>query len=222
MSFRDARLVVLDAFCNEILDDDDLLLLYGSLKSKNPEFPYEDYERFDLENMDEDECKAEFRVSKNDLPALATALQIPDQFKCAQRTVFSGMEGLCAVLRKLAYPCRCSDLIPRFGRPVPELSMISNHVIDFIYENHSHRITQWNDTILDPVSLQRYADTISNKGAPLDNCFGFIDGTVHPVCRPGERQRVLYNGHKRVHALKFQMVALPSGIMANMYGPVGR
>ena len=113
--------------------------------------------------MDEDECKAEFRVSKNDLPALATALQTPDQFKCAQRTVFSGMEGLCVVLRRLAYPCRYSDHIPRFERPVPELSMISNHVIDFIYENHSHRITQWNDAILDPVSLQRYADAISNK-----------------------------------------------------------
>ncbi|KAL9977147.1 hypothetical protein ACROYT_G014520 [Oculina patagonica] len=33
-----------------------------------------------------------------------------------------------------------------------------------------------------------------------------MDGTVRPIARPGERQRVLYNGHKRVHALKFQSV----------------
>ena len=33
---------------------------------------------------------------------------------------------------------------------------------------------------------------------------------------------MLYNGHKRVHALKFQSVVLPSGMIAHMYGPVGK
>ena len=59
------------------------------------------------------------------------------------------------------------------------------------------------------------------KGAALENCFGFIDGTVRPIARPDENQRVVYNGHKRVHALKFQSVALPNGIITNTYGPVG-
>lgn len=31
---------------------------------------------------------------------------------------------------------------------------------------------------------------------------------------------VLYNGHKRVRALKFQSVAIPNGLIANLYGPV--
>ena len=44
---------------------------------------------------------------------------------------------------KIAYPWIYSDLIPRFGRPVPELSMISNLVMDTIYQEHNHRITQW-------------------------------------------------------------------------------
>ena len=30
----------------------------------------------------------------------------------------------------------------------------------------------------------------------------------------------MYNGHKRVHALKFQAVALPNGIVCNLFGPV--
>ena len=59
------------------------------------------------------------------------------------------------------------------------------------------------------------------KGAALENWFGFVDGTVRPIARPDENQRVVYNGHKRVHALKFQSVALPNSIIANMYGPVG-
>ena len=62
---------------------------------------------------------------------------------------------------------------------------------------------------------------ISQKGSALDNCFGFIDGTVRPICRPGEKQRIVYNGHKRVHALKYQSVVVPSGMIAVMHGPFG-
>ena len=52
--------------------------------------------------------------------------------------------------------------------------------------------------------------------------WGFMDGTVRLIARPGEHQRVLYNGHKRMHALKFQSVVAPNGMMiANLYGPVG-
>ena len=61
--------------------------------------------------------------------------------------------------------------------------------------------------------LQVYADAISEYGAPLENCFGFIDGSLRPICRPGQNQRVVYNGHKSVHALKFQSVVLSNGII---------
>lgn len=61
---------------------------------------------------------------------------------------------------------------------------------------------------------------IHTKGAALQNCWGFVDRTVRPVCRPGENQRVLFNGHKRIHAIKFQSVAAPNGLIANLYGPV--
>ena len=50
---------------------------------------------------------------------------------------------------------------------------------------------------------------------------GSLMRPVRPLCRPGEHQRVIYNGHKRVHALKFQCVALPNGLIGNLYGPEG-
>ena len=87
------------------------------------------------DEMDETECRAEFRFATTDLPLLVHALGIPDQFTCAQRTVCDGMEGLCMVLRRMAYPCRYSDLIPRFGRRVPVLSVICNRVVDFIFDS---------------------------------------------------------------------------------------
>ena len=58
------------------------------------------------------------------------------------------------LLRRTAYPCRYSDLIPRFGRPVPELSMITNCVVDYLYDNRGHRLTQWNHQIMSPPLLQ--------------------------------------------------------------------
>ena len=73
-----------------------------------------------------------------------------------------------------------------------------------------------------PAILQTYADAVSAKGAPLNNCFGLTDGTVRPICRPVELQEVVYNGYKRVHAFKFQSLTVPSVLIANLFGPVGK
>ena len=33
-------------------------------------------------------------------------------------------------------------------------------------------------------------------------------------------QMIVYNGHKRQHALKYQSITTPNGMIANLYGPV--
>ena len=179
-------------------------------------------EGFLWDDINDAECLAEFRFRKHDLPLLAEVLRILDSFTCYQRTESSGMKVLCIILRRLSYPCRFSDIIPLFRRSVPVLSMVSNKVLDYIYDTHSHRITQWNHQVLSQPLLQVYSDTIAAQGSALDNCFGFVDGTVRPICRPAEHQRAVYNSHKRVHALKFQSVALPNGLIGHLYGPVGK
>ena len=160
---------------------------------------------------------------KRDIPRLVQALQLPEQFRLGQRSIFAAVEGLCLLLRRTCYPCRLSDLIPRFGgRPVSVLSLMINRVIYYIYETHNHRVMEWNHAIMNPLALESYARAILQKGVPLDNCFGFIDGTVRPICRPNTGQKTVYNGHKRVHALKFQVLALPNGLIGHIYGPVGK
>ena len=91
----------------------------------------------------------------------------------------------------------------------------------YIYSHHGNRVLQWNHEVLSPANLQSYVDAITGIGAPLPNCFGFIDRTVRAICRPGEHQQIVYNGHKRIHALRFQSIALPNGLIGNLYGPVG-
>ena len=69
-------------------------------------------------------------------------------------------------------------------------------------------------------SLRHFAAAVHDEGAPLENCWGFIDGTVRPLCKPDQNQRILYNGHKRVHGIKFQSVVAPNGLIASLFGPV--
>ena len=222
MAFKDLRNSLIISYDDGFIDDEEFVLLYDLYSSKDLDFPYDAYAPFDLEEIVEAECVAEFRFRKRDVRALADVLRVPDTITCEQGSVCTGIEGLCMLLRRMSYPCRYGDMIPRFAKPVPVLSLITNQMLDFIYNVHGHKVLNWNHDLLSPANLQIYVDTITAKGAPLDNCFGFIDGTIRAIARPKKHQRILYNGHKRVHALKFQSIALPNGLIGNLYGPVGK
>lgn len=58
-------------------------------------------------------------------------------------------------------------MTPLFGRPVPELCMITNHVMNYNYDVYSHRITEWNNHPLRPHHLEVYAEAFQRKGATL-------------------------------------------------------
>lgn len=117
--------------------------------------------------------------------------------------VYSGTEGLLFLLKRFPYifPCCLSDVIPRFARSVPELSLILNQVTSFIYTNHGYLLRDLDQPWLSSEHLEDFALAVHGKGAALENCWGFVDGTVRPICHPGENQCVMYNGHKRVEAL---------------------
>ena len=70
------------AYQDGSIDDTEFALLYDLNSSENLEFPYWKYGRFDLDSMTDDECKAEFRFSKNDIYVLGEVLYIPDIMKC--------------------------------------------------------------------------------------------------------------------------------------------
>ena len=87
-------------------------------------------------------------------------------------------------------------------------------MMDFLYTRYGHLLSSFDQPWLSSANPTSFCDSVYRKGAALHNCWGFIDGTVRPVCRPGLNQRVLYNGHKRVHAIKFQSVVAPNGLIA--------
>ena len=84
--------------------------------------------------------------------------------------------------------------------------MMSILIHNDVYANYSNPLHYFNQPWLSPAALQEYSAFVHEKGAPLQNCFGFIDGTVRPLCRPGEHQMIL--------------AVTPNGLISNLYGPV--
>ncbi|ETI40954.1 hypothetical protein F443_13791 [Phytophthora nicotianae P1569] len=75
-----------------------------------------------------------------------------------------------------------------------------------------------------------YSHAVFDAGSPYTNVWSFVDGTVRGVCRPVPRrvhhkkrkllgQQSIYNGHKRKHALKFQTLVTPDGLISHLFGP---
>jgi len=85
-------------------------------------------------------------------------------------------------------------------------------------------VLQWEHTLLLRPELLRdrlpaLARAVSESGCPLTQCWGFIDGTVRPICRPTIGEESMFSGHKRVHGFKYQSVIGADGIFWDFQGP---
>ena len=108
----------------------------------------------------------------------------------------------CLVLRRLAYPCRICDLTLLFGRSPSQLSLIFKHVSNHIIDNFGQKLSSLDQAWINP---QLFAGVTAEKGAPLKNCWGFIDATTREMDQPSVDQRQVFSGHKRKHVIKFQL-----------------
>ena len=158
--------------------------------------------RLDISEFTRSQALGHFRFDQEDIRNLVYHLGLPQKIILPSRNVVSGVEGFTMLLKRFCYPNRLFGLEEFFGRPTSTLSLAIKWVVDFLYEQHAHRLSDLSQPWI-TTRLQQYADAIHRKGAPLTSCIGFVDGTVRPICRPTIFQRVCYNGHKRIHSLKF-------------------
>ena len=172
-SFRQNRSLILLAHGAGFLDDEEFVLLYDMNTSKNPDLPYWNYGAFDLDLLTDAECKTEFRFHKQDIYNLADVLNIPDKITCYNGIKVDSVKARCIFLKRFAQPCRYSNMIPRFGRAVPQFSIISTRIMNLNYNQWHHLLNDFRQPWLTLVNLQRYAYHIHKKGATLQNCWGF-------------------------------------------------
>ena len=142
-TFGEAREALLIANDLNLIDEDEVLLLSKVKTSKNLDNPFWRYDTWDLDSLTDDECISEFRFLKQDIYGLLEVLDLPDKITCPNHFSVCSDEALCLLLWRFAYPCRYKDLVYRFGRPVPQLSMVVNEMMHFLYTRYGHHQQVW-------------------------------------------------------------------------------
>eukprot|EP00171_Calliarthron_tuberculosum_P007558 IDg7558t1 len=129
------------------------------------------------------------------------------------------------MLKRLSFPSRWTDLEHIFGMRASALCEVFWEVVESFVEARKHLLEVFRSGLMGR-RAEIYSAAIKERGAPLDNCVGFIDCTKIQMSRPGGSgaiQRSCFSGHKRFHCLVYQTVTTPDGLMFNLYGPeVGR
>ncbi len=121
------------------------------------------------------------------------------------------------LLRRLCFPSRLADLVQMFGLRISQLSLLINWALNFVYARSSllmNNLEIWRD------SVDVFLGALARRGVSNQlGCCGFLDCTLRPTTRPQFGQRAIFSGHRRVHGIKFEMVSLPSGMIAWLHGP---
>lgn len=137
-----------------------------------------------------------------------------------RRNFCSSLVATCIFTRRFLTPIRWFELEFMFGMSSQALSEIFWQLLhDFnpMYET----LIQLLRMILVQNGVRMYADCISESGAPLPNCLGFMDGTKIFMSRPGgpnANQRSRYMEHKRLHCLIYLAITTPDGLILYLYG----
>lgn len=151
---------------------------------------------------------------------MADALDMPNEIKVEDnRATEQRIPALCMLLRRLSYPTRLADVEMQFGWEKTRFSQITRATAMFIYQRWKH-LLRFDSTRLTPLKLKEYASIVNRKGCPLNVVAAFIDGTLRRVSQPVRNQRLVYNGWKRVHCIKFHSLIAPDGLHIHVFGPV--
>ncbi|XP_075732934.1 uncharacterized protein LOC142775426 [Rhipicephalus microplus] len=174
----------------------------------------------DIDAIDGTTFYRNFRFHKGNLDDLIVGLLIPGEVMSAQRVRVSNRKALCMTLRRLASPNRLCDLETIFNRHSSVISSVVSKVMSHIEYYFGHLLADltvhgW----MNLQNLQLFSQAVHQKGAPLKNCCGFIDGTARRICRPSKLQQEHYSGHKRFHCQKYQAVMCANGIICQLDGP---
>ncbi|THU99641.1 hypothetical protein K435DRAFT_855511 [Dendrothele bispora CBS 962.96] len=151
----------------------------------------------------------QFRFTQLEMRHLVETLEMPEYIHCPEsRNKEDRLTALCMLLHRLAYPTRLCDVEMQIGWERSRFSRITRATALFLYDRWKHLLR------FDPHRLTRHkladcAFAVQRKGCPLDVIASFIDGTLQDTARPSRNQRILYNGWKRIHCLKYQILITP-------------
>jgi hypothetical protein len=119
---------------------------------------------------------------------MMTALAWPEHAYSSRRNRYSvtPLLSACIVLRRLSPPCHLRNLELMFGKHGSQLSEIFWESIEHLLAQREHLIIGALHKDFVAANAARYAQAIHAKSYGLENCIGFIDGTVIGIARAGD------------------------------------
>ena len=152
-----------------------------------PVFDFEPTQNFIDPRNPGDPCKIKTNAptsphTPHNLAESGCVMNVYENNVLSKNSQLPNINGICTLLKRLAYACQFTNMLPLSEKNSREICLIFYYALDFIYPQHSHRKSTWNETILSPGQLLTHANTVHGNGV-LSGCFGFIDGIDIPISR---------------------------------------
>lgn len=175
-------------------------------------------------------CEEKFRFSSSEIRRVYNLLDIPNTVILSNRSKFTGEEIFLFSLNRMAYPSRLSEqALEVFGRESSQWSRAYKWFINHMYTTKCHLLfdnIEWWSNYLD--SFARIIERKMNfynlhfRYGLRNSVSCFIDNTLRKISRStgNEEQRAFYSGWKKIHALKFQTLTAPCGMVVDMFPAV--
>ena len=184
-------------------------------------------QRLFIMNFTDSECISHFRFRKNDLQAFADQLWPrvspflgPNNQDLTLQNRYHAPYETCLLiyLFKMSRPRRLhEDCESVFGM---RKSHLSSAILTFARGLFLLAIKYLLDPRIWHARMPYYASLVSRATNELmRNIWGFIDGTYRPTARPIRYQHLCYTRYKKCHAIKFQSIVTPDGMIAYLFGP---
>jgi hypothetical protein len=140
----------------------------------------------------------------------------PSVVRSSARDKCSLYDAMCMMCFKYSYPTRLGTMVRIFGSSVCRMGRLISALRRMISSRFRTKLIS--PSKLTRQALANFSAAVQEKSG-LSNCVGFIDGTVRPICKPSVLQGSCYNGKDRVHALKYQGITTPDGMILQLSGP---
>ena len=158
-----------------------------------------------------------YRVRPEIFLDLMEHLQVPEELRCQNRGgKFTGETALLVLLARLGAMGAGHGLGLKLRMNPKRISKVCGVMVRWLSERWGHVVM----TGLKDDRLQLYVDSISEVSGVYIPIFGFLDTTLRGCRRVKYGQRAIYSGHKKKHGMKYQIVAVPDGLITCMTGPV--
>jgi len=144
---------------------------------------------------------------------LAKQLEIPAVFCTVSHSKFEAIAALCLLCAHFQTPANQFDLATKYDRCQSAISKVINKLVLYINEMWKHLLDFDIDYLLNLEHLAAYATAIHNSGISFKTIWAFIDCTIIWNCCPTWFQQQAYSSHKKYHALKYQVLSLPNGLI---------